>query len=86
MTVYVIHLITFNTTTTTRNGHVYVITECGGATEEGTCPECGAGIGGSQHRLRDDNQVASEMDGARHAAWSQHTDDLINYGELDQFM
>ncbi|CAG2066604.1 unnamed protein product, partial [Timema podura] len=33
------------------NGHIYVITECGGAMEVGKCNECGAAIGGTQHRL-----------------------------------
>ena len=66
------------------NGHYYCIGECGGAMEEANCPECGAKIGGQQHRLRDDNQLASEMDGARHAAWSEHTN-LANF-DLEQFM
>ena len=51
------------------NGHIYCIGECGGATEEARCPDCGATIGGVSHRLRDDNQLAPEMDGARHSAW-----------------
>nr|XP_045592741.1 NFX1-type zinc finger-containing protein 1-like [Procambarus clarkii] len=54
------------------NGHVYCITECGGAMVESSCPDCGAQIGGGSHRLRSDNTVASEMDGARHGAWSEH--------------
>ena len=53
------------------NGHVYCITECGGATEESKCPDCKATIGGTSHRLRDDNRLAPEMDGARHAAFSE---------------
>ena len=57
-----------------RPGHIYCITECGGAMEEGRCPECGSSIGGHDHRLRHDNQLASEMDGARYAAFS----DLAN--------
>ena len=32
-----------------RHGHQFVITECGGATEEGRCPECNAPIGGHNH-------------------------------------
>ncbi|XP_069936734.1 NFX1-type zinc finger-containing protein 1-like [Cherax quadricarinatus] len=52
-------------------GHIYCITECGGAMQEGTCPDCGSKIGGSSHRLRSDNTVAGEMDGATHAAWSE---------------
>ncbi|CAL8088270.1 unnamed protein product [Orchesella dallaii] len=51
------------------NGHVYLITECGGAMQESVCNECGARIGGGSHRLRDDNQLASEMDGAHRSAW-----------------
>ncbi|XP_045127074.1 NFX1-type zinc finger-containing protein 1-like [Portunus trituberculatus] len=53
------------------NGHVYCITECGGAMMESTCPECGSRIGGGSHTLRSDNAVATEMDGARHSAWSE---------------
>jgi hypothetical protein len=39
--------------------------------EEGKCPECGTKIGGQSHRLTDGNELAPEMDGARHAAWSE---------------
>lgn len=46
------------------NGHVYVITECGGAVSSGTCNECGAAIGGSSYRLASGNRIATEMDGA----------------------
>ncbi|EFA00122.1 NFX1-type zinc finger-containing protein 1 [Tribolium castaneum] len=52
------------------NGHVYAIGECGGAMQEATCNECGARIGGSQHRLLENNAVATEMDGAVHGAWT----------------
>ena len=55
------------------NGHIYCIGDCGGAMEEAKCPECGARIGGQRHTLIADNQLASEMDGARHAAWSEFT-------------
>nr|CAD7438059.1 unnamed protein product [Timema bartmani] len=51
------------------NGHPYVITECGGAMVVGKCNECGAAIGGSNHRLLSSNQLASEMDGAVRPAW-----------------
>lgn len=51
------------------NGHVYAIGDCGGATHESECPECKSKIGGGQHRLRDDNAVATEMDGATTPAW-----------------
>ncbi|XP_064484987.1 NFX1-type zinc finger-containing protein 1-like isoform X2 [Ornithodoros turicata] len=53
------------------NGHVYAITECGGAMQEGKCNECGAIIGGARHALRADNRVATAMDGAQHPAWSE---------------
>ncbi|ODM99679.1 NFX1-type zinc finger-containing protein 1, partial [Orchesella cincta] len=36
---------------------------------EGRCNECGASIGGGSHRLRSDNQLAAEMDGANRSAW-----------------
>ena len=52
-------------------GHIYAITECGGAMEKSKCPDCGAVIGGEHHRLVEDNQVATEMDGARYSAWSE---------------
>jgi len=61
------------------NGHVYAIGDCGGATVESKCPECGATIGGGNHALRRDNAVATEMDGARHSAWS----DQANMGNYD---
>ena len=40
------------------NGHVYVITECGGAMQRGICNECGAPIGGANHRVDPTNRVA----------------------------
>ena len=61
------------------NGHIYLITECGGAMQEGRCNECGAIIGGGSHTLRRDNRLASEMDGARYAAWSDQNN-MANYG------
>jgi hypothetical protein len=51
------------------NGHIYVITECGGAMETSRCNECGAEIGGGHHRLLESNSVATEMDGAARPAW-----------------
>ncbi|XP_063766744.1 NFX1-type zinc finger-containing protein 1 isoform X2 [Eleginops maclovinus] len=65
------------------NGHVYVITECGGAMESRRCPDCRATIGGANHTLAGGNQVASEMDGAQHPAWSE-ANNLLNFGEFDQ--
>ena len=59
-------------------GHIYCITECGGAMEEVKCPECEARIGGKNHQLRSDNQLAREMDGASYAAWSEQAN-LLNY-------
>ncbi|XP_062822871.1 NFX1-type zinc finger-containing protein 1 [Anolis carolinensis] len=53
-----------------RNGHVYVIGECGGASQRSRCPECQEVIGGSNHTLEASNQLAPEMDDAEFAAWS----------------
>ncbi|XP_027002552.1 NFX1-type zinc finger-containing protein 1 [Tachysurus fulvidraco] len=52
------------------NGHVYAIGDCGGAMVRSQCPECKATIGGVNHTLTEGNDVAREMDGAQHAAWS----------------
>ncbi|KFM67868.1 NFX1-type zinc finger-containing protein 1, partial [Stegodyphus mimosarum] len=52
------------------NGHVYCITECGGAMQESRCNECGERIGGSSHTLLSSNRVSTAMDGARYSAWS----------------
>ena len=46
--------------------------------EKSKCPDCGSAIGGTQHRLEEKNAVASEMDGARHAAWSEQAN-MHNY-------
>lgn len=64
------------------NGHVYLITECGGAVESRKCPDCNATIGGASHRLASGNQVASEMDGSQHPAWSE-ANNLLNFDRLD---
>jgi hypothetical protein len=61
-----------------RNGHLYIITECGGAMQTSECPECKEVIGGSNHKLAEGNELASEMDGATHAAWSDQAN-LLNY-------
>ncbi|KAM4691833.1 NFX1-type zinc finger-containing protein 1 [Rhinophrynus dorsalis] len=64
------------------NNHIYVITECGGAMERSKCPECHAAIGGENHRLDPSNRLASEMDGARHAAWSDIANNMFNFEDL----
>jgi hypothetical protein len=51
------------------NGHIYTIGDCGGAMERGTCPECGAKIGGEQHRAAEGNAVRLDVDGAAAPAW-----------------
>ncbi|KAL4424087.1 hypothetical protein ABPG75_001388 [Micractinium tetrahymenae] len=42
-------------------GHIYSIGECGGATQQARCPECGATIGGSSHTLAAGNRSATEF-------------------------
>lgn len=64
------------------NGHVYAIGECGGAMVESKCPECSAAIGGTNHNLLQGNAVASEMDGAEHAAWSDAAN-MANYNLIN---
>jgi len=66
-----------------KNGHLYCITECGGAMEEAVCPVrgCGERIGGGHHALRADQQLAGEMDGASYAAWSD-ANNMANYGQM----
>uniref|UniRef100_A0A672HCA1 RZ-type domain-containing protein n=1 Tax=Salarias fasciatus TaxID=181472 RepID=A0A672HCA1_SALFA len=63
------------------NGHVYLITECGGAMESRKCPDCDATIGGQNHRLDSGNAVATEMDGAQHSAWSE-VNNLQNFDQM----
>ncbi|CAL1276814.1 unnamed protein product [Larinioides sclopetarius] len=60
------------------NGHVYCITECGGANQESVCNECGERIGGRNHALLASNRVATDMDGATHSAWSDAAN-MLNY-------
>lgn len=65
------------------NGHVYVITECGGAMERRNCPDCNATIGGENHRLESSNQLATEMDGAQHSAWSE-ANNFFNFADFNE--
>ena len=51
------------------NGHLYFIGECGGAMQQGRCVECGAPVGGGQHRLRADNAHDGAVDGSAAPAW-----------------
>jgi hypothetical protein len=51
------------------NQHPYYIGECGGATEVSQCPECGAAIGGLQHKVVDTNRFYGEFDGSEQPAW-----------------
>ena len=59
-------------------GHIYAIGECGGAMQRANCPECGSSIGGANHQLESGNTLASEMDGAQYAAWSEQAN-MANY-------
>eukprot|EP00741_Cyanophora_paradoxa_P006225 tig00000114_g6037.t1 len=52
------------------NGHPYFIGECGGAMQVSTCIDCGARVGGSGHRILEDNAFAGNMDGSDRPAWS----------------
>ena len=62
--------------------HFYCIGECGGATESSKCPECGSTIGGQNHALAAGNVRAGEVDGSRHAAWSNATN-MANFDPAD---
>ena len=53
------------------NNHLYNIGQCGGAMEQGTCPECKSAIGGSNHCLLDSNTHDGTVDGSSHPAWSE---------------
>lgn len=64
-------------------GHIYAIGGCGGAMQRSKCPECKAVIGGANPRLHEGNELAPEMDGARHAAWSEQAN-LQNYNIVDE--
>ncbi|NXS38068.1 ZNFX1 protein, partial [Pomatostomus ruficeps] len=69
-----------------KNGHIYVIGECGGAMQRSTCPECHEVIGGTNHALESSNSLAPEMDGATHAAWSDTANNMLNFEDLRRLM
>ncbi|NXU02820.1 ZNFX1 protein, partial [Buphagus erythrorhynchus] len=69
-----------------KNGHIYVIGECGGAMQRSTCPECHEVIGGMNHTLESSNSLAPEMDGATHAAWSDIANNMLNFEDLRRLM
>ncbi|XP_064247770.1 NFX1-type zinc finger-containing protein 1 [Passer domesticus] len=69
-----------------KNGHIYVIGECGGAMQKSTCPECHEVIGGTNHALDSSNSLAPEMDGATHAAWSDVANNMLNFEDLRRLM
>ncbi|GIQ82514.1 hypothetical protein KIPB_003668 [Kipferlia bialata] len=50
-------------------GFIYFIGDCGGATEQANCPECGLTLGGRGHALTEGNAVTADMDGSTESAW-----------------
>ena len=60
------------------NGHPYAIGECGGAMQVSKCADCGVDIGGTNHNLLTSNSHAGNVDGSRHAAWSEGAN-MLNY-------
>ena len=58
---------------------MYVIGECGGANQEGVCPECKAKIDGKCHKLAEGNAVATEMDGVKFGAYSEEANSMANF-------
>ncbi|EAW11252.1 putative NF-X1 finger and helicase domain protein [Aspergillus clavatus NRRL 1] len=45
-----------------RNGHPFTIGECGGAMQESSCPECGAPVGGRDHRVVEGVRRAEDLE------------------------
>ena len=65
-----------------RNGHYYVIGDCGGAMEVSKCPDCYEVIGGANHALAAGNLPAREFGGV--PAWDpQGFDARAVRGEVD---
>jgi len=62
--------LSMNRTYVCPNGHPYFIADCGGAMEESKCPDCGAKVGGTSHRLVSGNRAATEF-GSPGPAWPQ---------------
>ncbi|XP_046965728.1 NFX1-type zinc finger-containing protein 1-like [Vanessa cardui] len=62
-----------------RNGHFYSINQCGGAMVVGKCIECKAPIGGTNHRLLEDNKHAPEIDNSKFPAWSEEANNMANF-------
>eukprot|EP00796_Vickermania_ingenoplastis_P010581 gene10580-7349_t len=62
------------------NGHLYAIGECGGAMQEAKCPECGATVGGTQHRVQETNYFAGDLidESARPSYAQQQLKDVGN--------
>jgi hypothetical protein len=68
-----------NLTAAYTNVYIYAIGECGGAMEQGKCPECYANIGGERHCLTEGNKLAPEMGGASFAAYSEEANNMANF-------
>ncbi|RDW78563.1 putative NF-X1 finger and helicase domain protein [Aspergillus mulundensis] len=51
------------------NGHPFTIGECGGAIQESLCPECGAPVGGRQHRVVEGVTRADDLEESGSAAY-----------------
>ncbi|KAJ7332316.1 hypothetical protein JRQ81_014496 [Phrynocephalus forsythii] len=68
------------------NGHIYVIGGCGGAMQRSRCPDCQETIGGENHALEPSNQLAPEMDGATHPAWSDAANDRLLAAQLQELL
>ncbi len=47
--------------------------------ERSKCPECKSDIGGLNHSLTAGNSLASDMDGASYAAWSDTANNIANF-------